>query len=474
MSSDSVIAAIEAATPRLEALEASFLACDRPFSCSGSIPLRALPSLRLFYTTKDKDREAGWAPFPLSPSDTVALYDAGAPSPFGRGDQLVHDDTYRSARELVPPAFALSHDVLDAGLVLPDLSRRLACERLVAHPTKLNTYAVGGFFKAHRDTPHGNHHIGTLTVCLPSEFTGGELVVRHRGKSVTYDWGTGAAGASGRAVAGDGKVVSWAFLYNDCQHEILPVTSGTRVTVAYDVCTAADVPSRALLADSASMLMTELLRDAIADPSFYPQGRALAFGLQHAYACSTFEGRRYEETTVDPADLIGRQLKGADAAWLVAIMETGLKWDIKAVFDYDLEEADERWRDDAIDWLEAEDKKSLEAEEAAIHEAYEEDARKPRWYGSPAYKEMQDKLMKARDARLPAKAPLGYKQRRCLASDSFYFLEECAMGDGLDPEPIHEEGRKIDELGTDWVVETKEFGGTNTWMSHGNEVSTNG
>lgn len=39
----------------------------------------------------------------------------------------------------------------------------------------------GAFFKAHRDTPMGGKHVGSLVVCLPcGPHKGGQLVLRHQ------------------------------------------------------------------------------------------------------------------------------------------------------------------------------------------------------------------------------------------------------------------------------------------------------
>ena len=61
-------------------------------------------------------------------------------------------------------------------------------------------------------------HIGTLVVTLNSEYTGGELEVTHHGhtESVTGPY-------------------SWVALYGDCLHQIKPVTSGTRVSLIFDI-----------------------------------------------------------------------------------------------------------------------------------------------------------------------------------------------------------------------------------------------
>jgi len=408
-------------------------------------------------------------PLLLSESQIKALYDAGAPSPFGRGDQLTYDESYRSAREIKYPHFALSDDVLAAGRVLEDLQRRLVTKPLRASVTKLNAYATGGFFKAHRDTPHGNTHIGTITLCLPSTatFSGGELVVRHRDESVTYDWGA----------TNTENQLSWAFLYSDCEHEVLPVTSGTRVTVAYDVFVQEDKePLRPVPADSSHEIMAKLLRDMIEDLEFYPQGRTLAFGLQHEYACDTF-------TRADMNKLLGQQLKGADAVWLDVIAKSGLKWEFKAVYEdeYSFHDADEYAQEHCCDKLTGKAKKAFEADMAAIEKAFKAKwPKEPSWNGDePTWQLWYDdqKAMRQEQAATRDKhsglVPRGngYKGRHMYAANTFYLFNEADCGDGVSLVDLAKAVGEIDQLDPDWVVKTAAFGGRNEWVSHGNEVS---
>ncbi len=63
---------------------------------------------------------------------------------------------------------------------------------------------------------------GSLVVCLPSEFTGGALVTRHLGRQVMFDWSSSAT-------------THWAAFYSDVEHEVLPVTSGHRITLTYNL-----------------------------------------------------------------------------------------------------------------------------------------------------------------------------------------------------------------------------------------------
>ena len=90
--------------------------------------------------------------------------------------------------------FRLGFDVYSVGLV-EAISRNLLKDEekrpIVAELYKLNVYsAPGGLFKAHVDTPRSTSQFGSLVVCLPVEYEGGQLVVRHvDGKAIRYDWG---------------------------------------------------------------------------------------------------------------------------------------------------------------------------------------------------------------------------------------------------------------------------------------------
>ena len=54
---------------------------------------------------------------------------------------------------------------------------------------KLNIYgSLGGYFKAHIDTPRCEQMFGSLVVCLPTCFSGGVLVTRHHQQEVKFDW----------------------------------------------------------------------------------------------------------------------------------------------------------------------------------------------------------------------------------------------------------------------------------------------
>ena len=85
-------------------------------------------------------------------------------------------------------------------------------------------------FPHHSSTRHGKTHIASLTFCLPSEFTGGEFVVRHDEEEIVIDCAKDVSD-----VETGSPCISWTFIHSDCEYEVLPVISGTRVTITYDI-----------------------------------------------------------------------------------------------------------------------------------------------------------------------------------------------------------------------------------------------
>jgi hypothetical protein len=87
-------------------------------------------------------------------------------------------------------------------------------------PRKLVIHQKGTCFDRERDTVRGEGHIGTVVAILNSEYTGGELKIIHRDSMIQ--------------VSGCGN---WVATYGDYRQKLLPVTSGARVSLVYDVST---------------------------------------------------------------------------------------------------------------------------------------------------------------------------------------------------------------------------------------------
>ena len=123
----------------------------------------------------------------------------------------------------------------------------------------------------------------TLVVVLPSPYTGGELVIRHKNHEARLD-----------LRLDEPSEVAWAAFYADCRHEVLPVASGYRLALVYNLIRPDGEPvPQPPDYDDVRNSVTALLRDWPNAP------RKLVLPLEHAYS---------------EAELGFETLKGADAA----------------------------------------------------------------------------------------------------------------------------------------------------------------
>ncbi|EMD39478.1 hypothetical protein CERSUDRAFT_111780 [Gelatoporia subvermispora B] len=102
----------------------------------------------------------------------------------------------------------------------------------------LDVYGPVGPFKSHVDTPHRKNMFGSLVVVFPTQHEGGTLLLRHGKKQWTFDSANLLSEAPQPSIA-------YVAFYSDVEHEILPVTSGYRVTLTYNLYFAdSDLPSK--------------------------------------------------------------------------------------------------------------------------------------------------------------------------------------------------------------------------------------
>ena len=195
---------------------------------------------------------------------------------FGKGQQDVIDTEYRMAGKLDPQRFSSNFHPADFGIIdnierilLPryksDNEKYLSFRKLSAELYKLNVYSgPSGLFKAHVDTPRSEDQIGPLVVCLPSPFEGGNLLVRHHGKEVSFEWSHESA-----------QSIQWAAFYSDCEHEIRAVTEGHRITLTYNLYVTrplgGSIPPNTTVSPK-SLPVYSLLRDQLAEPGFMKDG----------------------------------------------------------------------------------------------------------------------------------------------------------------------------------------------------------
>lgn len=119
--------------------------------------------------------------------------------------------------------------------------------------------------------------IGSLVVCLPVSFKGGNLLIRHHGQEVEFDW-----------AADSGQAIQWAAFYSDCEHEIKHITEGHRVTITYNLCVTEPVGSVLLenpIVQPSTFPLYSYLRGLMQDPVFLKDGKynIIKLWVMHIY-----------------------------------------------------------------------------------------------------------------------------------------------------------------------------------------------
>ncbi|KAL6079000.1 Fe2OG dioxygenase domain-containing protein [Balamuthia mandrillaris] len=387
---------------------------DARFCCTGSVPLKN-DQLNLYFraaqnnvsssasSSSSSSSSFNGITFPMEqPEQLSALLAACSKATFGRGTEEVLDTTYRDAYKLDCPHFAVADFHPCEALIAEDVHRAMMPEaRAVRLETyKLNVYGPGGRFKSHVDTPRSPDMFGSLVVCLPTAFSGGQLLIHHPLSSssssssssiasssegsrkqdhVTVDW------SSGPEVP---KQIRWAAFYSDCEHEILPVTDGYRVTITYNLYAiekdeedeAAEEeakdknkPSRRVrhprgrLASMADLkdqgnfsFLTEMVPlplqsvflEALSCPAFMADGGTLGFACQHLYP----------HTWPMYNKRMAAYLKGADAALFATASSLGLSVKVVPVYDSDEARHQKEEEEQEEEELETEKKKKTNEE----------------------------------------------------------------------------------------------------------------
>ncbi|KAL5496560.1 hypothetical protein EMCRGX_G012866 [Ephydatia muelleri] len=278
--------------------------CNDLFCCSGEIDKPA--------TIVYKSNEL-WnaAYFPSDNEDAMlsGLMEASSLASFGVGGETVTDVTYRDARKLEPENFLTSIQ-LSGMSILPLVLKMLVpnMRTIRAELYKLNIYGPGGHFKPHVDTPRSADMFGSLVVCLPTRFTGGSLVLRHRKQEVIYDWSSTPDHPA--------RTIKWAAFFSNIEHEILPVTSGHRVTLTYNLYREGSemlVPALSLSSPETTAFKKFFI-GALSNPHFMRTGGILGFFCQHSYVFESLNDQK----------LLPSMLKGGDYSVFVDIKSLGI------------------------------------------------------------------------------------------------------------------------------------------------------
>ena len=244
------------------------------------------------------------------------------PAMFGRAEETLTDTSVRDTWELTPDQItlggpgwtalmerALEHFRDELGL--PQTSR------LRAELHSMLVYGKGQFFLPHQDSEKDDAMVGTLVVSLPSAHTGGELVVDHAGQSTAY-----------RASKDE---LTFVAFYADCRHQVTPVRSGYRVTLTFNLLSAAETPAPE--ADPGTELV-HCLTEHFTTPATPRYGsrdlappNRLVLLLDHEYTQRGLNWRRLKGADAERAELLRAAAKRAGCETVLALAEVKETWD---------------------------------------------------------------------------------------------------------------------------------------------------
>jgi hypothetical protein len=156
-------------------------------------------------------------------------------------------------------------------------------------------------------------------VSLPSDHEGGQLAVRNAGNEVVFDW-------SKSANTDTSPCIKWAAFYSDCQHEVLQVTSGHRITLTYNLFVTrghGHLAGAATALDATTLPLYKTIQTALEKQGFFRKGHVIAVWLTHAYAHPTKQN-----------NFLPASLKGADMSLYETAIALGLRCQVVPVIPY--------------------------------------------------------------------------------------------------------------------------------------------
>jgi hypothetical protein len=191
--------------------------------------------------------------------DDVAWLSARAErAPYGERNETKLDETVRSTLRLRGRGGATIRG-LDLAAIVAKVEEAFATEthlEAVLHDVLL--YPSGGKFLRHKDTPRAPRELGTLLIEVPLAHRGGELVLSDGDVAHRIGWGDPAS------------AIRWVALFGDVDHEVEPVTEGTRVAIAYTLVTGDRPRSDPTLAAHLDTIADAAIA-LLADPSAKPR-----------------------------------------------------------------------------------------------------------------------------------------------------------------------------------------------------------
>jgi hypothetical protein len=265
-------------------------------------------------------------------------------------------------------------------------------------------------------------------------------VVRQDGSEVSFDWS-------------HSESLEWAFLYSDCEHEVLPVTSGHRVTIQYNIF---DTPSELIASDplihaDSRLTFFNATMDTLLNAN---QALTLGFALRHEYP-------RDRQSDGNLEDLEER-LKGYDRVLLQAIVTKGLAWEFRVVWkirQYDWMKRDRDIITRTPEYLDAMAK--WKADPAGAYKSdYDNEFR--------ARREMSDDLIAEHEERINWRWDLPFRHR-CLTTKNYQVVDSAYMETDL-LSYLERKGRAQARDDVLWISRPRRYNDEVSYTSYGNEA----
>lgn len=165
---------------------------------------------------------------------------------------------------------------------------------------------------------------GSLVIIFPTAHEGGTLRLTQKDEQWDFD-----APSMLKASTPDAPCVAWVAFYSNVTHEVLPVTSGARITLTYnlyfkDAESTAIQAARSSEADSKYATVKDNLAELVAA---HDEDHLFGFGLAHEYPLS-------QKNLLHGGTLNGleRFFKGSDALIYAACEDLGLNVSIRVLY----------------------------------------------------------------------------------------------------------------------------------------------
>ncbi|KAK7681616.1 hypothetical protein QCA50_015349 [Cerrena zonata] len=291
------------------------LTSGKPY-CSGTLTVKK-DQLILFYG-KD-DNIGGRIDFSnTSPEQLGRLAEACKPMNFDVNQESVLKSKELDALQFCPLLDVDSLARLLHQELLPDIKHDTSIY-LVKH--KLDVYEPGSSIKPDVDTPRDANMFASLVIVFPTTHEGGTFVLREADTEWTVD------SAHDISLNPDSCIAFIAFR-SDIEHKVLPVTSGYRVTMTYNLYYNKPSPTLTYIPSNVDARYPRLkvaFEEMLGQPDFLPNGGYLGFGLQAQYGIN-------EET--DLKDVL-KNLKGSDALLMTVCQDIPVNVSLRMLYKED-------------------------------------------------------------------------------------------------------------------------------------------